>query len=108
MDEAEEDKETAQKAVEAAAVVPWSGHGCGLEHERIAERVQAPDEPPDLHINQEVIQASVTCPSLRQRIELGGNVEGIHHSPGTDLVSFPGRWVGCGKLTRGLSGQQEI
>ena len=25
-----------------------------------------------------------------------------------DLVSFPGRWVGCGKLPRGLSGQQEI
>ena len=25
-----------------------------------------------------------------------------------DLVSFPGRWVGCGKLTRGLSGPQEI
>jgi transposase-like protein len=25
-----------------------------------------------------------------------------------DLVSFPGKCVGCGKLTRGLSGQQEI
>ena len=31
----------------------------------------------------------------------------LDQQPG-DLVSFPGKCVGCGKLTRGLSGQQEI
>jgi hypothetical protein len=48
------EKSAPEDREEAAAGVPWSGHGFGLEHERIAERVQAPDEPPDLHINQEV------------------------------------------------------
>src|SRR4051794_32574829 len=39
-------EKSAPEVREEAAGVPWSGRGFGLEHDRIAEGIEAPDEPP--------------------------------------------------------------
>ena len=38
-------EKSAPEAREEAAGVPWSGRGFRLEHDRIAEGIEAPDEP---------------------------------------------------------------